>query len=120
MNIFRAAPPSVLLALLTVFYAGPLWAKRAAPPDVSPVRQANLEFRAPNTLDQMGMVEVWDVARGTKLKELRIYHISRNPLLEEDAQWIFIKSLTLDWPTLIVTTERGKVYRVKVTGLGHP
>ena len=35
-----------------------------------------------------------------------------DPTLEQDVQWVFIKTLSVQDGTLIVTSERGETYRV--------
>jgi hypothetical protein len=49
-----------------------------------------------------------------KLWELTIFTNPTDPNLEEDVQWVFIKTLNIQNGTLIVSSERGKTYQVNV------
>ena len=97
---------------LIVLLPGSSLAKRAAPLRVEPVIQRGIRYTAPNTDGRRGYVEAHEVSNNKKLWELTVFRNQIDPNLEEDVQWVFIKSLRLQDGALIVTTERGRAYSV--------
>jgi hypothetical protein len=87
-------------------------AKRAAPAKVEPVIHEGVRYVAPNDDGRRAYIEAWDVQTNKKLWELTVFTNRRDPTLEEDVQWIFIKSLGLRDGMLMVTSERGKTYQI--------
>src|ERR1017187_8259878 len=88
-------------------------AKRGRPPFIKPVQIAGDEYRAPNTYSTEGVVEAWDPKANKLLWRTKIYFTLHVPLLiEEDAQWNFIKSMTLGPATneLTIVNEKGRQY----------
>jgi hypothetical protein len=103
VRIFVAAallPPSLALA------------KRAAPVKVEPVVYQGVRYVAPNDDGRRAYIEAWDVRTKKKLWGLTIFTNRIDPKLEEDVQHVFIKTLNVRDGTVIVTSERGKTYRV--------
>lgn len=100
------------LALATFALSSP--AKRAPSQLPAPIRYGDYEFRATDQPQTMGLVEIWSIHTNTKLCDVRMYHVPLNPLVEQDTQWIFIKSMSLQWPVLTVVDERGKTFRRNV------
>ena len=109
---------SLALSLLFIL-ANAAQAKRGPAPEVPPVAYGRMEFRVPNTLENMGIVEVWNPGSGEKQQDLRVYRVTVWPWLEADAQWIFIKSMVIEKSALVVTTERDKVYRIPFRLIRH-
>lgn len=102
----------LLAAFVFLTLAGPALAKRGPEPEVPPVTHGILEFRVPNSLEKMGIVEVWNTRTETKQQDLRVYRVAVWPLLETDTQWIFIKSMAVVGRDLVVINERDKVYKI--------
>jgi hypothetical protein len=87
-------------------------AKRIAPVKVDPVVYEGVRYVAPNDDGRRGYIEAWNVGTSKKLWELTIFTNPINPNLEEDVQWIFIKSLNIRDGRLIATSEHGETYQV--------
>jgi hypothetical protein len=87
-------------------------AKRVAPAKVEPVVYQGVRYIAPNDDGRHGYIEAWDIRTNKKLWDLTIFTNRIDPTLEEDVQWVFIKTLNIRNGALIVTSERDKIYRV--------
>ena len=87
-------------------------AKRAAPADVTPVIYQGIRYTAPNDGGRRAYIEAWDIQTNKRLWDLTVFTNHIDPKLEEDVQWVFIKSLKIRDGALVVTSERGKSYRV--------
>ena len=86
--------------------------KRTAPATITPVIHEGVRYVAPNDDGRRAYIEAWDVQTNKKLWELTVFTKRIDPGLEEDVQWVFIKSLSLRDDTLIVRSERGETYQV--------
>jgi hypothetical protein len=86
--------------------------KRTAPATITPVLHAGVRYVAPNDDGRRGYIEAWDTQTNKKLWDLTVFTNRIDPKLEEDVQWVFVKSLTIRDNTLMVTSERGKTYQV--------
>ena len=89
----------VLLMLL--LFIGPAAAKRGP----APVVYEGVRYEVPNDPPRMGVVAAYDAASGQEIWERRVYEVT-----EPDVQWVFIKEMTINKDTLIVTDERGRTY----------
>jgi hypothetical protein len=89
-------------------------AKRAAPAKVEPVVHDGIRYVAPNDDGRRGYIEAWDVATNKKLWELTVFTNRIDPKLEEDVQWVFIKTLNVEDGRLTVTSERGNSYEINL------
>ena len=98
--------------LLTSLLAQFVSAKRIAPEKVDPVTYEGISYVAPNDDGRRGYIEAWNVATNKKLWELTIFTNAIDPNLEEDVQWVFIKTLNVQDGRLMITTERGKTCQV--------
>jgi hypothetical protein len=87
-------------------------AKRAAPAKLKPVVHQGVRYTAPNDDGRRAYIEAWDVQTNKKLWDLTVFTNRIDPKLEEDVQWVFIKTLKVRDGMLIVTSERDKTYRV--------
>ena len=87
-------------------------AKRIAPAKVEPLVYQGVRYIAPNDDGRRAYIEAWDVQTNKKLWDLTVFTNRIDPALEQDIQWVFIKTLSVQDGTLIVTSERGKTYRV--------
>jgi len=87
-------------------------AKRIALVKVDPVISDGIRYAAPNDDGRRGYIEASNVGTNKKLWELTISTNPIDPNLEEDVQWVFIKSLHIHDRRLIVTSEHGETYQV--------
>ena len=87
-------------------------AKRSAPPRVEPAIHDGIRYVAPNDDGRRAYIEAWSVQTNKKLWDLTVFTNRIDPKLEEDVQWVFIKTLTLQDDALIVSSENDNVYRV--------
>src|SRR5205823_926642 len=87
-------------------------AKRVAQAEVKPVVYQGVRYIAPNDDGRRAYIEAWDVRTNKKLWDLTVFTNRIDPTLEQDVQWVFIKTLSVQDGTLIVTSERGETYRV--------
>jgi hypothetical protein len=87
-------------------------AKRSAPAKVESVIHEGVRYVAPNDDGRRGYVEAWNAQTSKKLWELTVFTNPSDPKLEEDVQWVFIKSLAIRDGKLMVTSERGAIYQV--------
>jgi hypothetical protein len=101
-----------LLLLLTLPLAQSAFAKRIAPLKVDSVICDGIRYVAPNDDGRRGYIEAWNVETNKKLWELTIFTNPIDPNLEEDVQWVFIKSLNIHDGSLIATSEREETYQV--------
>lgn len=104
---------SVILSFTFVLAAtSGVSAKRVAPPVVSPITVNGVEYRAPNTPDLEGVVQAWDMGKTNLLWSKKVYSTTKNPQLERDVQWVFIRSMTLgaSGSEILVANEKGEKY----------
>src|SRR5215831_11635836 len=87
-------------------------AKRLPALKVDPLVYEGVRYVAPNDDGRRGYIEAWNVSTNKELWELTIFTNAIDPNLEEDVQWIFIKSLNIRDGRLLATSERGETYRV--------
>jgi hypothetical protein len=97
---------------LTMLLPYPVAAKRTAPLKVEPVVHDGIRYVAPNDDGRRAYIEAWDVQTNKKLWDLTVFTNPVDPKLEEDVQWVFIKALSFEDGTLLVTSERGRRYQV--------
>jgi hypothetical protein len=71
-----------------------------------------VRYVAPNDDGRRAYVKAWDVQSNKKLWELTVFINRIDPKLEEDVQWVFINKLSVRDNTLVVTSERGKIYQI--------
>ena len=105
---------SLLLATLLV------QAKRGAPSEVLPVTVGNIEYSAPHrngTHKQMGFIEARAPKSGELIWSRQIYAVKYDPDLEGDVQDVFIKSITVEGNSLIITNERNSKYQLDLNSL---
>ena len=108
-----------IIIFLTVALLSPLaLAKRAAPAKVEPVIYQGVRYIAPNDDGRRAYIEAWGVRTDKKLWDLTVFTNRIDPNLEEDVQHVFIKTLRVRDGTLIVTSERGEIYRVDLKTKG--
>jgi hypothetical protein len=89
-------------------------AKRIAPSTVEPVIHAGIRYVAPNDNGRRAYIEAWDVKTNKKRWDLTVFSNRIDPKLEEDVQWVFIKTLSIEGDRLVVTSERGNTYQIDI------
>jgi hypothetical protein len=87
-------------------------AKRAEPTKVEPVIHDGIRYVAPNDDGRRAYIEAWNVQANTKLWELTVFTNHIDPKLEEDVQWVFIKTLSTEEDMLLIISEHGRRYQV--------
>lgn len=93
----------LLLALGSVMIMGKtVQAKRLPPKDVPPVIHEGIRY----TARYAGLVEAFNDKTGEKLWDVKVYGTPINPELEEDVQFVYIRSLQLFGTQLLVSDER--------------
>ena len=107
----------VIIVLGVCLMTGGGAAKRGPRPDVPPVVIAGIEYRAPNTVETEGCIEAWDTKSNKMLWRKKVYFTVKIPLLEQDVQWVFIKSMAVgpSGNELIIVNESGHRYTVRTT-----
>jgi hypothetical protein len=103
-----------VILLLTLLPPQLAPAKRLPPAKVDPAVYEGTRYLAPNDDGRRGYIEAWNVGTNTKLWELTIFTNRIDPNLEEDVQWVFIKTINIQDGKLVVTSERGTTYQVDV------
>jgi hypothetical protein len=88
------------------------YAKRAAPAKVEPVVHDSIRYVAPNDNGRRGYIQAWDIATNERLWDLTVFTNRIDPKLEEDVQWVFIKTLNVRDDRLTVTSEHGNIYEI--------
>jgi hypothetical protein len=102
----------VIFVAVALLLPSLMLAKRAAPTKVEPVIDQGVRYIAPNDDGRRAYIEAPDVHTNKKLWDLTIFTNRIDPTLEEDIQWVFIKTLNIRDGTLVVTSERDEIYRV--------
>lgn len=87
-------------------------AKRSVPPTVEPVVHEGIRYVAPNHDGRRAYIEAWDVRTNKKLWDLIVFTNRIDSKLEEDVQWVFTKSLSIEEGMLLVTSEQGTRYLI--------
>src|ERR1700677_1170478 len=104
---------SIFTALIATFLLPSIaQAKRMEPAKVHPVEYDGIRYTAPNDDGRRGYIQAVDVKTGKTLYEIVVFKNTIDPAMEEDVQWVFIKSLKIEKGVLIVTDERDHVYAV--------
>ncbi len=98
--------------ILFILLPSLVFGKRAAPTKVEPVVFEGVHYVAPNDDGRRAYIEAWNVQAEQKLWELTVFTNRIDPKLEEDVQWVFIKEIRVRAGALIVTSERGRIYRI--------
>ncbi len=100
----------LLLGAMAVLMATPGVAKRTNPPKVPPVVSGGVRYVVPNDDGRRGYVEAYDARTGRKLWTATLFRNRIRPDLEEDVQWVYIKTMKISGGKLIAIDERGQRY----------
>jgi hypothetical protein len=103
---------AILIAFATAALSTSASAKRTAPAELDPVIHEGIRYVVPNTDGRRAYIEAWDVQTNKKLWDLTVFTNRIDPKLEEDVQWVFIKSLGIRDGKLMVTSERGATHQI--------
>ena len=99
----------VTLALLTVPFVA--FAKHPAPPQVWAVTNNGVRYVVPNDKGLWAYVEAWDVPTGKKLwAKTIVRHHYIPPFGTECMHYEYLKSMSLQDDSLILTSDRGRIY----------
>jgi hypothetical protein len=103
-------------AIALLFFSPVAYAKRGPKPVVPPIQVNGIEFRAPNSPESEGMIEAWDPTSNRLLWSRRVYRNMKDPLAEQDVQWVFIKSMSIapNNQQLVIADERGRTHLVNI------
>jgi len=100
---------TALLVLLTLPL--PAFGKHPAPPQVEAVTSSGVRYVLPNDKGLRAYVEAWDVQTGKKLWAKTIArHYFIPPFGTECMHFEYVKTLTLQDDTLILTSDRGRTF----------
>jgi hypothetical protein len=100
------------LVLLAVFIPAIAHAKRKAPPKVQPLIYEGVRYTAPNDDGRRGYVQAWDATTNKMLWEVTVFRNIIIPLLEEDVQHVYIKSMSIQDGKLFLVAEDDRAYSV--------
>jgi hypothetical protein len=103
---------TALTAIIPFLFCDLVVAKRMPPKNVKPLVYKGIVFIAPR--QKMCYVEARDFKTNKKVWEKKVYGIIYDPFLEKDVQDVFITSLGIEGNKLVVTDERGKIYRMEI------
>jgi hypothetical protein len=92
----------------------PAEAKRVQPQPVNPVIHNGIKYTAPHDNGRAGSIVAWAQTTGTKLWEQTVYTVNFKSKLEEDVQWVFITSLTVQGDSLVIQAEDRQVYSIEL------
>jgi hypothetical protein len=98
--------------LLFALVPGAAHAKRIPAPKVEPVIYEGVRYVAPNDNGRRGYIQAWDTSTNRMLWSVTVFRNFINPLLEEDVQWNYIRTLRVEDGRLIVVDERDRAYSV--------
>lgn len=108
----RPATMPRIAFILTVLSGCAALADRSGPPVVAPLVHDGVRYEAPNRNGRVAYLEAWDEATGKQIWRTAVFKNWINPFLEEDVQWVYIKSLQIAEGRVLVTDERGRQHYV--------
>lgn len=109
-----------IIVCMLFLATSPLLAKRIAPPDIQPLEYDGIRYTAPNDNGRVAYLEAYDIQTGEQLWVTKVFRNIIIPWIEHDAQLVYIRKLEVVQNKLIVTNEKGKIYKVDLkTGRIH-
>jgi hypothetical protein len=87
-------------------------AKRIPAPKVEPAVYRGVRYVAPNDNGRRAYIQAWDTNTNHRLWSVTVFRNFINPFLEEDVQWVYIKTLRVADGKLIAIDERDRAYSV--------
>jgi hypothetical protein len=107
--MFQTLRPVTAVAMVCVLTSS-AFAKRAAPPTINSIEQDGVRYSVPNDDGRRAYVRAWDVKENKKLWEADLFRTEIDPNLEEDVQWVFVKSMSLQDGKLKFVDEKGRSF----------
>jgi hypothetical protein len=98
--------------LLSVLVPHIACAKRQAPPEVVPVIYEGILYTAPNDNGRRAYVQAWDAITNKMRWEVTVFRNFIVPWMEEDAQHVYIKKMSVEDGKLILVTEDDRAYNI--------
>lgn len=111
-NYYKFTRVISILLLLFCIYLNTAFGYRVIPEPPAPVEYDGIRFEAP--AEKMGYVVAKDIKSGTLLWEKQVYDVNFDPVIEPDAQWVFINSLKLEGKELVVMNEKDERFVVNI------
>jgi hypothetical protein len=105
--MFRVASVSAVFCVLTCSTA---LAKRAPPPAIKPIEKEGVRYVVPNDEGRRAYAQAWSVDDNKKLWEVELFQTAITPNLEEDVQWVFVKSMVYQNGKLQFVDEQGRTF----------
>jgi hypothetical protein len=103
---------TMLVSVLTPFLAR---ARHVNPPLVPAITNNNVRYVVPNDEGRRAYVEAWDLQTGVKLWSKTVFTHWYIPLLSNECMhYEWIKSMALTKENLVLTSERGRVYKLNI------
>lgn len=99
-----------IMLLCSLVVAGSAIARRADTPTVPPVTHNGVIYSAPHAGSRGGVIEAHDTATKVEIWSKRIYGVEYASDLEEDCQWIYVKTLSLTNDQLVIVNEANHAF----------
>ena len=110
----------LLSCIPTLSFCDFIQAARMMPESVKAIEHNGVKYMAPHpgvcqgiehpTETKMGHIQAWDIETGEMLWGKEVYKVKYDPLMERDAQDVFIVSLKIEGDKLIVTNELNREF----------
>lgn len=104
-----------LSVVLCALLCSPALAKRAPPATIKPIEQDGIRYLVPNDDGRRAYVQAWDVKAEKKVWEADLFRTEIKPDLEDDVQWVFVKSMMIDKGKLRIVDEKGRTFMLDPT-----
>jgi|GEM_PF-7060537 len=101
---------ALLLLILPIIMVWNAQARRADTPPVPPVTYSGVIYSAPHSGSIGGVIEAHDQATNAKLWSKRVYGVEYSGGLEEDYQWIYVRSLFITNGLLYIVNEANHTF----------
>jgi hypothetical protein len=108
--LFRLCRLLVCVALACGLIPSSAFAKRGPPAEIKPIEQDGIKYAVPNNEGRRAYVQAWDVKTDKKLWEADLFRTKIDPNLEEDVQWVFVKSMAFEKGKLKLVDEKGRSF----------
>lgn len=103
---------ALIIATLAFLHSLKTLDKRAMVPRIEPIIFEGVKFSVPNDRGTVGHAVASEAASGKFLWKKAVYRIWIGPLVEQDVQWVFIRSIRLEAGKLILVNDRQKTCSV--------
>jgi len=107
----------IVFLLISLVGTTSVFAKRLAPTPVNDIVFNGIKYSASNI--EMGYVEARNIQNNKLIWRKQVYKVTYDANLEKDVQDVYITNLQIEDTNLLVTNEKGVVYKVDLnTGNG--